>query len=654
MASQQRQPDLYRPEINGLRAVAVLPVVFFHAGLPAFKGGFVGVDIFFVISGYLITSLILRERKAGTFSFISFFERRIRRLLPALYIVLLISCLFAYLFMMPYELRTFARSLMAVILFSANFYFNAMRNYFDDDTELYPLLHTWSLSAEEQFYLLFPFLFIWLLRFSSKTVAVLIGSLAVISFLVAQLGGNFSLKAPFVSADWSWWRGPAWGFFLLPTRAWELLAGAWLAIDEPRFQAHQKSFLGAQLLSCTGVGFIGFAFVYFDRETPFPSLFTLIPVLGSALIIRFASKGTIVHAVLTWPIFVWIGLISYSFYLWHQPLFAFARLMSLEPPSHGQFLVLSLVALALAYGTWALVEQPFRRKSVTRKQLALFIGSVSLVLVGFGLVGIQTKGMPERLPTKVQDVLAFRDYPHDRSARAFGCFLEPSKSFSDFSSACDAYGSSKIVLWGDSHAAALAVGLEAISIHSAQYTAASCPPLLDFEWKKSPHCREISMGVMEKIAQQQPRLVILHANWLQYDVHGFNLARISETIQSVKQAAPQAQIILLGGVPQWSPNLPNVIASRVLLGGSYLGGLRIKSASYAQLIARDEILAQAAASTRVNFISLLGKLCTLEGCIAVHDFDGRVEPAAYDYGHLTRSGAIYIARLIEPFIAQSP
>ncbi len=636
--------------MNGLRACAVLPVILFHAGFESFSGGYVGVDVFFVISGYLITSLIMRERQAGQFSFVSFFERRARRILPALYLVLIASCVFAYAFMMPAELRSFSRSVVSVVLFSSNFFFNLNRNYFDDDSELYPLLHTWSLSAEEQFYFTFPFVLIFLMRSRQKVAFLSLFLLGLLSLFVAQAGGNFSLSPPFISLDWSWWRVPSWGFFLLPARAWELLVGSAIAMHEHHSASHRS--VGAcfhdQILSSVGLALVFLAVFAFDKETPFPSMYTLVPTLGAGLVIAFARQGTLVHAILSWRILVWIGLISYSLYLWHQPLFAFARITSLDDPGQWRLGALGLVAVGLAYLTWAFVEQPFRRARTTSKRPVAFFGlGVSIFLLVTAFIGIQTKGLSARLPKDVQAILAFRDYQHDLASRALVCFLKPADSFDQFPPQCaSSGGASSMFLWGDSHAAAIGVGLVESGANLSQYAAASCPPILDFEWKKNIHCREINRGVLQKIEKLKPDVVVLHANWLQYDAAIVDLSRIEQTLDAIKNVSPSSRLVIVGGVPQWLPNLPNVIAAQVMLGAPYNAAVRVKSALQSKIIADDEKLAYSAHRSGARFVSLIERLCDNQGCRAAYDLDGVVEPAAYDYGHLTRSGSVAIGRLI--------
>ncbi|MFZ0423997.1 MAG: acyltransferase, partial [Xanthobacteraceae bacterium] len=311
----------YRSEIDGLRAVAVVPVILFHGGFQLFSGGFVGVDIFFVISGYLITSVIIAEEKAGEFSLISFYERRARRILPALFFVMLACLPFAWLWMDPFELKEFSKSLSTVSVFASNIEFWRESGYFAADTELKPLLHTWSLAVEEQYYVLFPLFMIFCWQFGTRWTIGLFGAIASVSLATAEWGSVNHLAGT---------------FYFLPTRAWELLLGASVALHH---FARKDTDIAAinrplgEVAGIAGIVLITYSVFAFDKTTPFPSLYTLIPTIGTVLIISFATQRTFVGRLLGGRLPTGIGLISYSAYLWHQPMFAFARLHSQKEPS---------------------------------------------------------------------------------------------------------------------------------------------------------------------------------------------------------------------------------------------------------------------------------------------------------------------------------
>lgn len=378
----------YRPEVDGLRALAVIPVMFFHAGFDAFRGGFVGVDIFFVISGYLITSIIVNDRLAGRFSISTFYERRARRILPALFVVILASVLFAWFWMLPIETQAFTRSMMAAVSFLPNFYFWSTTDYFANAAEELPLLHTWSLGVEEQFYALFP-LVIWALwRFGLRTLVAVTIVLAIASFGLSE---------------WAWRSGKLSSNFFFPvTRAWELMTGAALALAwRSRLQRRWPPLALCNGLSFVGILMLAYAFIAFDSYTPMPSVYALIPTLGTALVLATAKSGTLAHRVLSYPALVGVGLISYSAYLWHQPLFAFAKIRFASGLQWPVFLFLILLSLSLAYVTWRFVESPFRSaRSVSRGVLLKATLSGVALFLCIGAASELTKGFEFRLPSE--------------------------------------------------------------------------------------------------------------------------------------------------------------------------------------------------------------------------------------------------------------
>jgi len=366
----------YRREIDGLRAVAVMPVILFHAGFSVFSGGYVGVDVFFVISGYLITSILIAELEQGRFSIIRFYERRVRRILPALFFVLLACLPFAYMWLLPPQLKDFAQSLVSVVFFGSNVLFWIESGYFESAAELKPLLHTWSLAVEEQYYLIFPMFLLIAWRYGRNRV---FWSVVVISAMSLLL------------AEWGWRNDPDANFYLAPTRAWELLAGSICA-----FLTVGRAVKSNGILSVIGLAAIVFSVFSFDENTPFPSIYALFPVVGTALIILFATQGTWVARLLSMRVLVGIRLISYSAYLWHQPVFAFARLRSSSEPDHYLMGALAIAALVLAWGTWRWVEQPFRRPTspmlATRRAVFVASGAFGAFIVAIGIVGHTSQG----------------------------------------------------------------------------------------------------------------------------------------------------------------------------------------------------------------------------------------------------------------------
>lgn len=448
----------YRPEIDGLRTVAVMPVIFFHAGLDLFSGGFVGVDVFFVISGYLITSILIDDLQKGTFSIARFYERRARRILPALFLVILCCAPFAWAWMLPSQMEDFGRSVIAVVFFASNILFWQDIDYFAPAAEDNPLLHTWSLAVEEQFYIFFPILLLWLWRFGRNPAFYVVLGICIASLFLAELGSRTA---------------PGATFYLLPTRAWELGAGSLCA-----FVLNRRGPLSNGYLAAAGLVGVLLAATLYDKTTPFPSLYALLPVVGTALIILYAGPSTVVGKLLSLRGMVAIGLISYSAYLWHQPLFAFARIRSLTTPSEPLMIALSLLALGLAYFSWRFVEAPFRRKSgmwlPARRQVfaASLLASLALCIAG----GIVVSRDGAVLRTDAEDMRGL----DDRIAINPGLDADCTANFT-LSAKCRTSDAPEILLWGDSFAMHLAQGLLASDpdMKLQQHTKSQCAPILD-------------------------------------------------------------------------------------------------------------------------------------------------------------------------------
>lgn len=373
----------YRKEIDGLRALAVIPVILFHAGFSLFAGGYVGVDVFFVISGYLITGIVMNDIERGTFSIADFYERRIRRILPALFLVVSICVPVAFWLLLPAELKEFSQSLFAVATFSSNVLFWSQSGYFEGAAELKPLLHTWSLSVEEQFYLFFPLLLLVTWRWGRKWVVALVSIAAMASLLLAEWG---ALNKPIAA------------FFLLPTRAWELLLGALVAFYMGSASRRPLSLVQSNVLASAGLLLVAYAVFGFDTQTTFPGLHALVPTVGAALMILGARAETWVGQLLSRPFMVTVGLVSYSTYLWHQPLFAFARHMGLQRSAVSALIGLSVLSVVLGYLSWRYVETPIRRnRGVSRRVIFVVAGASSLVMLLVGVLGHLTDGLIDRL-----------------------------------------------------------------------------------------------------------------------------------------------------------------------------------------------------------------------------------------------------------------
>lgn len=435
----------YRPEIDGLRSLAVLPVIFFHAGFSLFSGGYVGVDVFFVISGYLITTILLSEMEQGKFSLVTFYERRARRILPALFFVMFVSSLAALFILSPSHMKDFSQSLVAISLFSSNILFWQETGYWGVENELKPLLHTWSLAVEEQYYVLFPLFLMLMWKFRKRWIFSSFLIIALTSFFLSQYLSSENTTA---------------NFFLLPTRGWELAIGSLIAFYFLYRPNTIASLISNKTIDNTmaivGMGLILFSIFEFDGNTPFPSAYALVPTVGTALIILFASKDTLVGKLLGSKPLVGIGLISYSAYLWHQPLFAYAKHIALIHPSKSTFFILSVLSLLLAAFSWKFIEAPFRNKAkISRgKIFALsLIGTMSFL--AFGLFVIFNNGLANRFNSE------FKTYYDAHSRNQSQKWKEPitQKQYeTDYGSlkyfvvGNQDLKESSFVVWGDSHA----------------------------------------------------------------------------------------------------------------------------------------------------------------------------------------------------------
>ena len=493
----------YRAEVDGLRAVAVIPVILVHAGFGIFSGGFLGVDVFFVISGFLITRIISQEITENRFSLFEFYERRARRILPALFFVLFATTLIAALTLFPSDYRRFGQSLLATATFLSNAYFYLSSDYFAPASEQLPLIHTWSLAVEEQFYIFFPILLLFTARFSKKVNFCIILALSICSLVLAQFLINYDSAA---------------AFYLLPSRAWELGAGALCAItilNRPRPKSEVATSIGLFMILAS--------FILYDQHTPTPSMLTLLPVCGASLILVFGSTTGIAGRILSSKVMVWIGLISYSAYLWHQPIFALVRSASgIEPPAilMGALCVLSLL---LAHLTRIFIESPFRRRTSglfsSRKGIFSAAGTGLLALFVAGFAIHISNGFPNRIDEKTKFLLAARQ---DRSPQTKTCLVTidalqtlpevaPDECFWPHLTQSN---KGLVVIVGDSHANAIAGALSAVLPRSGydfrQITIRGCAPFLGFRKDASNrNCHAANLLVRERLKALQPDQIIV-------------------------------------------------------------------------------------------------------------------------------------------------
>lgn len=489
----------YRADIDGLRAVAVLSVLLFHAKIPGFDGGFVGVDIFFVISGFLITSIIRGDQAKDRFSFVKFYERRVRRIMPALYVVTTVTIIASCFVLLPSDLSGAAYSAIASMLFVSNIYFWRTGGYFAGVSEEKPLLHTWSLSVEEQFYLIFPIILFLTFRYARSKEAIVIWVLLAASFLASVFGIYINKETP--------------TFYLLPTRAWELMVGAVLALKMvPALPERWRS-----PTALAGLVLILVPVVLFDSKTPFPGMAALPPVLGAAFLIHAGVGGTtIASPLLTAKPVVWIGLFSYSLYLWHWPILVLSRYYLVRELTLVEAIAAIGLAFALAYLSWRFVEQPFRRANL--KTFALFGGAGAMgaaIVVGSAAV-VVNDGFPQRFSAEVARI-------NETNGRLFKCPVTQYVPFGRYvacpfkADGATGPASSNLIVWGDSHAQMYVPAIRArlSDEHSGRLVSVNgCPPLTDRSSNRT--CLNINKSNAEEILKSPDQVIVLALHWERY------------------------------------------------------------------------------------------------------------------------------------------
>ncbi len=584
----------YRPEIDGLRALAVVPVILFHAGFELFSGGFVGVDVFFVISGYLITTILIEDIENNRFNILNFYERRARRILPALFFVMLVCIPFAWIWILfPSQMKDFSQSLVAVSLFASNILFWRESGYFEAAAEEKPLLHTWSLAVEEQFYLLFPIFLFLVWRFGKNRVFWMIVIIAAISLALSE---------------WGWRNMATANFYLAPTRAWELFAGSIVA-----FTVQKHGVRANNALSLLGLAIIVFAIFIYDESTPFPSVYSLAPVVGVALLILFASKDTLIAKLLSTKAFVGIGLISYSAYLWHQPLFAFARIKIIGQPSLMLMGSLSLLSMLLAILSWKFIEQPFRKTSdndLSRNTIFIISMTGILIMSSFGYVGHKQGGFRDRLEKILQGDVNHLEFHRYVDERYVDC--EP-ESIAKKALIWESFirckqtkpGDSDWILLGDSHAEHLFLGMAESNLNkNLVFYIFGGKPYID-----NPKFAEIFSEIKSSV---RPKTIFLTMHFKSHVKESEELyAGFTATVKFLKQYGHK--VILLGDIPQYDVHPEDCLyAATIELSISYCS--MSKDDFFEQKNIFEPALKKIAEENHIRYVPMESPLCNNATC----------------------------------------
>ena len=636
----------HRKDIDGLRAIAVLLVVAFHVHPREVTGGFVGVDVFFVISGFLITGLIRSGLRDGDFRLLDFYARRIRRIFPALAVVLSACVAVGWLVLFPDDYRNLGRHAAASAAFVANFTLWQDAGYFDAPSVLKPLLHLWSLGIEEQFYILWPA--VMLLAALGRRGAPLLAACAV---LIA----SFAVNVVVSRAD------PVAAFFLPATRFWELMVGCILALvleaGRPTSAAAYSDHVRARdAASLAGSLMITLAAILIGPGLAFPGWWALLPTVGAALVIAAGPGAWVNRQVLSRPALVWLGLISYPLYLWHWPILAFLRHYSFRPPSDLIRWGAILLAVVLADLTYRFVENPIRRgRPLAWKPLGAALAIALLGCVGVAIVA--EGGYARRFPAEIATL-----FGADNVAKVFvgsgRCLHDGSASKLDLTDDCESpvpAGTRRIVVWGDSHAANLVGGLLRLEtarrdVHLIFFATLACPPVASYAYTRPEFqdCPSANRIALEKIGRIAPDTVILSGNWQQYDggphAGRVDATSIQETVARLR-ALGVARVLGVGQFPVWDFRVDKILARKYRLGSRPLGAAMaaapIRSADLLDpgTFAWDRQAAQWFASAGAAFLSPLSTLCSGAGCLLT--VPGSAAPMARDEDHLTSSGSIW-------------
>lgn len=605
----------YRPDIDGLRAIAVILVVNFHAFPEAMPGGFIGVDIFFVISGFLITGIIARELDQKRFSLLGFYNRRVRRIFPALIVVLCATLVLGWLWMLPAAYAQLSSDVFASAAFFSNIALLLQSGYFDVESAKKPLLHLWSLGIEEQFYLLWPLILMLATRLR-------LGILAAAALIAVA---SFALNVALIASD------PVATFYLPFTRAWELLTGAalacgWSRIDQTSRASDLRAFIGLLLIAT--------AVILLDTKSAFPGWWALLPVIGGALLLS-APAAWIGRTLLASRPLVWIGLISYPLYLWHWPLLVFLGIIKFSPLTLLERELIVGLSIVLAWLTYWFVEKPFRFSRPSPLKIAALCTGMLLVAAAGGVI-VEGRGFDFRLPPEIR---AMANVPTQSAQwRVHQCLLDLSHEMSFADSCVDRDRRPLVLVWGDSTAGALMPGLrkaqESHRFGIAQFTSSSCIPALNTDVAGVPNCRAINDRVLSLARELRPDIVLLHSTWDRY------LDGVAATVAALKQQT-NARIVVLGSVPWWKRGLPNEVLRYFMLHHRLVP----ERSSRAETDGSGTKLREKLVPRGAEFISVWDAMCNADGCLTrIGDTAGDI--SASDQVHLTEKGSVFLVQSI--------
>jgi peptidoglycan/LPS O-acetylase OafA/YrhL len=608
--------DRYRPDIDGLRAIAVMLVVNFHAFPEAMPGGFIGVDIFFVISGFLITGIIARELDQRRFSLVGFYNRRIRRIFPALIVVLAATLVLGWLWMLPAAYAQLSADVFVSAAFFSNIALLLQSGYFDIESGKKPLLHLWSLGIEEQFYLCWPLILMLAARLRlSILAAASVIALASFALNVALIGSN-----------------PVATFYLPFTRAWELLAGGALACGWSRISQTAGA---SNWRASAGLLLIATAAAVLDTHRAFPGWWALLPVAGSVLLLSAPAAWGCRHVLASRPL-VWIGLISYPLYLWHWPLLVFFGIVKFGPLTLNERELILLTSTVLAGLTYWLVELPFRFGRPSALRIAGLCAGMVVIAAAGGVV-FAGGGFDSRLPPEIREMAEVRTDPS--KWRVHECLLDLDREMSFADSCVDRDRRPLLLIWGDSTAGSLIPGFrKAQQTHDfgiAQFTSSSCIPALNADIADTPNCRAINDKVLSLAGKIRPDIVLLHGTWEKH------LDNVAETVVALKKATG-ARVVVLGAVPAWRRGLPTEVLRYFLLHHSLIPR-RSTDGSPSDIY--DAVMRARLVPLGAEFISASAALCNADGCLT-RIGDSAKDISTSDQVHLTEKGAVFLVQSI--------